>query len=149
MARLVRWSPFQEMVRMQDVFDRLFEENAYRPWGLARREDIVGSIPVDIYETAEGYVVKATMPGVKPENIDITFEGGVLTVRGEVHEEKEVEGECLCQERRYGKFARSVSLPGDVVADKINASLKDGLLTLQIPKAEEVKPKKISVSVSE
>ncbi|MBN1485036.1 MAG: Hsp20/alpha crystallin family protein [Chloroflexia bacterium] len=148
MANMIRWSPLREMGRMQSLLDRLMEESVYRPWALAREGDIVGAMPVDIYETAEEYVVKATLPGVAPENVDITFEAGVLTVRGEVYEEKEVEGECLCQERRFGKFARSVSLPGDVVADEIKANLADGVLTLRVPKAEETKPKKISISVS-
>lgn len=146
MRGMMRWHPAREMARMQDWMDRFFED-FFRPWGWVRRGEAVGVIPVDIYETADEYIVKAPLPGVKPENLDISYEAGVLTIRGEVPEEKEVEGECLCQERAFGKFSRSINLPGNVQADKIEAHLKDGVLTLHVPKAEEVKPKKISVKV--
>lgn len=149
MAQLVRWNAGRDMARVQDMFDRLLEEGLFRPWGYGMRRvaDGVGLIPLDIHENNDGYVVKAPMPGVTPDTLEITFEAGVLTVRGEVAEEKEVQGECILQERTYGKFARSVSLPSPVVPDKIAAQLKDGVLTVQVPKAEEVKPKKISVRV--
>ncbi len=147
MSRLVRWSPAREVARMQDVLDRWFDESVFRPWSVVRRVEGMGTVPVDVYETADEYIVKAPMPGVTPENLEVTFEAGVLSIRGEVPEEKQVEGDCICQERGFGKFARSISLPGDIVADKIAASLKDGVLTLRVPKAEEIKPKKISVKV--
>jgi HSP20 family protein len=149
MAQLVRWNPGREMTRMQDVMDRLFEEGFYRPWGwgMRRAAEGVGLIPLDIHENNDEYIVKAPMPGVTADTLEVTFEAGVLTVRGEVAEEKEVQGECILQERTYGKFARSVSLPSPVVPDKIAAQLKDGILTVRVPKAEEVKPKKISVKV--
>ena len=147
MAQLVRWNPGREMARMQDVMDRLFEEGYFRPWGWGRQVEGVGVIPLDVHETADEYIVKAPIPGVTSDRIEITFEAGVLTIRGEVAEEKEVQGECLMQERTFGRFARSVSLPSPVVADKIAAGLKDGVLTVHVPKAEEVKPKKINVSV--
>lgn len=148
MAGLVRWNPVREITRMQDMMDRLFEEGFFRPWGwgLSRQEG-VGLIPLDIHETNDEYIVKAPMPGVTSDKLEITFEAGVLTIRGEVVEEKQVQGECILQERVYGKFARSINLPGPVVSDKISASLKDGVLTVRVPKAEEVKPKKINVKV--
>lgn len=139
MADLARWDPWSDLVRF-------FEEPLFRP-RIMRRGEVIGAIPLDVYETADEYVVKASLPGVQPENVDVTFEGGVLTVRGEIHEEKQVEGDCICQERRYGKFARSVSLPGDVLAEEISANLKDGILTLTVPKAERMKPRKIAVSI--
>lgn len=145
MAGMIRWSPFR-MARRRDALDRLFDEFFFRPWELVQRES-VGVVPVDIYETADEYIVKATVPGVAAENLEVNFEAGVLTIRGEVAEEKEVQGECLCQERGFGKFARSISLPGDVQGDKIAASLKDGVLTVRVPKAEAVKPKKVTVKV--
>ena len=147
MAQLVRWHPGREMARVQDMVDRLFEEGFFRPWGWGRQVEGVGMIPLDIHETADEYIVRAPMPGVTSDKLEITFEAGVLTIRGEVAEEKEVQGECILQERTYGKFARSVNLPGQVVADRIAASLKDGVLVVRVPKAEEVKPKKIEVSV--
>jgi HSP20 family protein len=149
MAGLVRWNPAREAARMQDVMDRLFAEGFLRPWGwsLNRPLEGVGAIPLDIHETKEEYVVTAPMPGVTPDKLEITFEAGVLTIRGEVVEQREVEGEYLLQERSYGKFARSVSLPGPVASDKVAANLKDGILTVRIPKAEEARPKKIDVKV--
>ncbi len=147
MARLIRGDPFRDLDRMERAMGRLFEDAFFRPWGLVRRTELTGAIPVDIYETADEYLVKAPLPGVQAEDLEITFDAGVLTVRGEIPEEKEVEGECLCQERYYGKFSRSISLPGEVLPDKIEASLKDGVLTLRVPKAEEIKPKKITVKV--
>lgn len=146
MSELVRWRPFRELRRMEEMMDRFFDEAFFRPWGW-RRGEFFGMVPVDIYETDDEYTIKATLPGVKPEDIEVTYEAGVLTIRGEVAEEKEVKGECLVQERRFGKFSRSISLPGTIVPDKIVANLKDGVLTLRVPKAEEVKPKKISVKV--
>lgn len=146
MASMIRWSPFRMMARRRDAFDRLFDEMFFRPWEEVRRE-IVGMVPVDVYETPEEYIVKATLPGVSGDNLEVTFEAGVLTIRGEVPEEKEVQGECLLQERGFGKFVRSINLPGDVQGDKISAQLKDGILSLRVPKAEAVKPKKISVKV--
>lgn len=140
MARYLRRAPIRDL-------ERVLEEAVFRPWGMVRRGDGVGSVPVDIYETDDGYIVKAPMPGVTPENLEITYEAGVLTVRGEAPEEKEVAGECICQERRFGRFARSVNLPGDVVGDKIDATLKNGVLTLSVPKAEEAKPRKINVKI--
>jgi len=146
MSELVRWRPFREMSRMQDTMDRMFEEIFFRPWGW-RRGEVFGMIPVDIYETAEEYTIKAPMPGVMADKLEVTHEAGVLTIQGEVSEEKETQGECLVQERRYGRFSRSISLPGTIQAERISASLKDGILTLRVPKAEEAKPKKISVKV--
>ncbi len=147
MASLVRWNPIREMDRMQAAMDRLFNDAFYRPWFAARGSEAVGSIPVDVFESPDEFIVKAPMAGVSADNLEVTYEAGVLTIRGEVPQEKEVQGECICQERGFGKFARSISLPGDIVADKIAATLKDGVLTLHLPKAEEIKPKKISVKV--
>jgi len=147
MPALIRWRPMREVTRMQDLMDRLFEEGFFRPYGRPRPYEGVGSVPVDIYETADEYIVKAPMPGVTPEHLDVTFEAGVLTIRGEVVAEKEVEGECVCQERGFGRFARSVSLPSEVVVDEIGANLRDGILTLRIPKAGEIKPKKVSIRI--
>lgn len=146
MSELVRWRPFREMSRMQDMMDRLFEDAVFRPWGWRRAEGF-GMIPVDIYETSDEYTIKAPMPGVTADKMEVTYEAGVLTVQGEVSEEKAAQGECLVQERRYGKFSRSIGLPGTIQPEKIVAGLRDGVLTLRVPKAEEVKPKRISVKV--
>jgi HSP20 family protein len=126
--------------------DKLFEESFIRPT-LWRAAPFFGLEPaLDIYETADNVVVKAALPGVKPDEIDISVTGNTLTIKGETKAETEVKKEnYICQERRYGAFSRSVSLPGGILPDKAEASFENGVLILTIPKAEEVKPKTIKV----
>jgi HSP20 family protein len=101
-----------------------------------------------MYETDDAYVVKAPVPGVKPEDVDVHIEDGVLTLRGETKREENVENARYhWQERWYGQFERSVRLPSQVDASKVEANLKEGILTISVPKAEEIKPKKIDVKV--
>ena len=103
-------------------------------------------MPVDMYQTPEDIVVKATLPGVLPDDISITVSGDVLTIRGEVKTEEEKSGASYhIRERRYGTYSRSLPLPTSVAADKAKAEFENGVLTLTIPKAEEVKPKTITV----
>ena len=146
MANLVRWEPVRDLVSLREAMDRLFEESFVRPWGgrLAPRE--AGSLALDMYETDEAVVVKLAIPGVKPEDIDVSVTGDVLTIKGETKAEEEVKGEnYIRRERRYGAFSRSVSIPVTVVSDKGEAEFEDGVLTLTLPKAEEVKPRAIKV----
>jgi len=111
-----------------------YQEN--RPWVL----------PLDVIETDDGYIVKASLPGVNPEDIDITFSDNILTIQGEIKEDVEEEqGRYLLRERRFGLFQRSIALPERVDADKIEATYEDGVLVLFIPKVEEIKPKRISI----
>jgi HSP20 family protein len=139
---LNRWDPFREMMTMRHAMDRLMEnaiteEPAPADWSLA----------LDVLENEGGYVVKASVPGVKPEDIEITFNKGMLTIRGEMKEESETnKGQYHLRERRLGTFTRTLALPTGVKADEINASYNDGVLTLRLPKAEEVKPKRITVT---
>ncbi len=146
MANIVRWEPVRDLISLREAMDRLFEESFIRPrtsWPGA-----VGatSLAVDMYETDQDVVVKSTVPGIKPEDIDITITGDTLTIKGETRaEEKVEETNYIRQERRYGAFARSLALPTAIVADKAKAEFEDGVLTLTLPKAEEVKPKSIKV----
>jgi len=101
---------------------------------------------VDIYETKDDVVVKASLPGVKPEDIEVSVVGDTLTIKGEVKEEKDIKEEnYIRKERRYGSFCRSFTLPVSVDADKATAEFENGVLTLTLPKAEEVKPKTIAI----
>ena len=101
---------------------------------------------VDVYETDEDVVVKASVPGVDPEELDISITGDTLTIKGETRAEEEVEEEnYVYRERRYGAFSRSMTIPTSVEADEADAEFEDGVLTLRLPKAEEVKPKTIKV----
>lgn len=100
-------------------------------------------------ENEENYTLTASVPGIDPADIDVTFEDGLLTIRGEAKVDKSVNAEDFrLRERRYGTFSRSIRFPVEVQADHIEASYEQGLLTLTLPKAEEVKPKRIAVNVN-
>jgi HSP20 family protein len=101
-----------------------------------------------MYQTADEVVIKASLPGVKPEDVDITVSGDTVTIKGETKTEEEIKREdYLYQERRYGVFSRSVRLPGSMQMDKAEAVFENGVLKLTIPKAEEAKPKSIKVQI--
>jgi HSP20 family protein len=120
------------------AFDRNSEEGNLTAWAPA----------VDIYETEHELVVKADLPDVKPEDLDIRVENNILTIRGERKFEKEVNGSnYLRVERAYGAFTRSFSLANTVNSEAIKADYKNGVLSLSIPKREEAKPKQIKVNV--
>jgi len=144
MSSIIRWQPFEDLVSLRDAMDRLFEESFIRPraW-LAPFES---GLAVDVYETEDNVVVEAAIPGVKPEDIEVSLTGDVLTIKGETKAEKEVkEPNYLRRERRYGSFCRSISLPSGLKGDKAEAEFEHGVLKLTIPKAEEIKPKVIEV----
>ncbi len=145
MANLIRWQPFDDLVSLRDAMDRLFEDAYISPRdGAARAKPTEPSL--DVYETANDVVVKAALPGMKPEDVDITLTGDVLTISGETKEETEHNDKnYIRRERRYGSFTRSVTLPDGLQADKADAKFENGVLTLTIPKSEQVKPKKIPV----
>jgi len=145
MASLIKWEPFSDLVSLRDAMDRLFEESFVRMRGWP---SLFGAetLAIDMYETPDSVVIKTAVPGVKPEDIDISITGDVLTIKGETKVEEKVEKEnYICQERRYGAFQRSVPLPGSLLTDKAEATFENGILTLTIPKSEEAKPKAIKV----
>ncbi len=144
-ATLTQFQPFRG-VSLQDQINRLFNETFDRssdeasltPWAPA----------VDIYETEQNLVVKADLPDIKPEELDIRVENNILTIRGERKFEKKVnENNYLRVERSYGSFSRSFSLASTVNTEAIQADYRNGVLTLSIPKREEAKPKQIKVHV--
>lgn len=142
---LTRWEPFRDLVSLREAMDRLFEESFVRP---GRLIPFGGQemLAIDMYETDDEVVVKTAVPGVAPEDMDITITGDTLTIRGETKtEEKEERRNYIRRERRYGSFSRSVTLPGGLQTDQADAVFEQGVLTLTIPKAEEVKPKAIKV----
>lgn len=145
---IVRWDPFRDLMSLQERMNRLFDESLTR-----RREDqplglTTWSPAVDIFETENAIVVKAELPGLSKDDIEVQIHDGVLTLKGERKFEKEVKEENYHRiERAYGGFQRSFSLPSSVEEDKIKASFKDGVLEVDLPKAEAVKPKQIKVEV--
>ena len=144
MANIIRWEPFNELVSLRDAMDRLFQESIVRPRGLI--ESVADGLAVDVYENKDDVVVKASVPGVQPEDIDLSVTGDVLTIKGEIKQEENVEKEnYVRRERRYGTFSRSLQLPTAVNVDKATAEFENGVLKLTLPKSEEVKPKTIEI----
>lgn len=146
MPSVVRFEPFRDFVSLRDAMDRLVSESVISPRTGVLAPLTGGGLPLDVYETDQDVVVKASLPGVKAEDIDISVVGDSLTIKGSVQEESEVEDGCYyCRERREGTYQRSITLPSIIQADKAEAKVEDGVLTLVLPKAEEVKPKSIKV----
>ncbi len=144
MTLVRRWDPFREMAELRATMDRLLNETRNLP--LVNAEETVWMLPLDVSENEDAYIVKASIPGVNPDDIDITLVDNVLTIKAEIKEEKEVEeAKYHLRERRFGVFSRSITLPAAVDADKVEAVYEHGVLTLTIPKAEEVKARKIEV----
>jgi HSP20 family protein len=145
-----RWQPFSELMSLRQAMDKLFEDSFVRPSRFFSALGEATTPALDVYQTPNEVVVKAALPGVKPEDISIDITGETLTIRGEHKAEQEIkEKDYLYQERRYGAFSRSVALPSGLKPDKAEATMEDGVLTLTIPKAEEVKPKAIKVKAKE
>ena len=142
MTKIVRWSPFHNS--LFDEVDRFFAPTPSQPrtartWGIA----------IDVAENENSYVLKATVPGINADDLEITLENKVLTLKGEVKKDEEFENnQYHVRERRHGSFSRSIRFPVDVNSEDVSASYENGVLTLNVPKAEAVKPKRIEVKVS-
>jgi HSP20 family protein len=145
MAMLSRWDPLRDLQRMQDEVGRLFDDRL-----TTRSGESVGWTPsVDIFEDEEGVTLRFELAGVDPKDVDIRFENGVLTLRGDRKLEREDKRDNYHRvELSYGTFTRSFSLPGTIDAEKIKAESRNGILTVMLPKKPEAKPKSIQVKVS-
>jgi len=141
---LTRWDPFQEMLNLRRTVDRLFDNtNPEHEW-----QTMQWGLAVDVVENKDDFIVKASVPGINPEDLDVSYVDDTLTIKGEVKSDNELkENQYHLRERRYGSFARSISLPTTIKGDAIEASYQNGVLTLRLPKAEEVKLKRISIKV--
>jgi len=143
-----RPSPFGELVTLRQAMDRLFEDSFVRPrtsWAAGTGEG--AALPLDVTTTPDSLVVEAALPGARPDDVEITVEDGTLTIRATTaSERREGEGDYLVQEIRRGEFSRSISLPSGLEADRAEASFENGVLSLRIPKAEQVKPRQIRIS---
>ncbi len=145
MTTLVRWDPISEMMQLQNAVDRLFESDLTSTMPLWRRSATAWMLPLDVIETEDEFIVKASIPGIHPDELDISLTDNVLTIKGEIKVEEAEDVRYHLRERRFGMFQRSISLPVPVNSDKVEAVYENGVLTLHIPKAEEVKPKHISI----
>lgn len=143
MSNLIRWEPMREMMTLREAMDRLFDEAFTRPLSLSS----VAAMPaIDMYQTDDEVVVKAALPGLKPDDVQISVTGDLLTLRGEFKQENEKKDATYhIREHRYGAFERSIMLPTDVQTEKAKADFENGVLTITLPKAEAVKPKTISI----
>ena len=151
MSNLIRWDPFRDlstlgqMMTFRDAMDRMFESSLLGPWE-NWQQPASWDLALDVAEKEDEFLVKASLPGINPDDLEITYNANVLTIKGETKEEKDVEEHRYhLRERRYGSFYRSVTLPSTVNPNKIEASYEGGVLTLHMPKAEEAKPKHIPV----
>jgi HSP20 family protein len=144
MSNLIRWEPAREMMTLREAMDRLFDDAFTRPLSLGNGG---WSVPaVDMYQTDNEVVVKAALPGIKADEVQINVTGEVLTIKGEVNHKEEVQEKAYhIREQRWGAFERSIALPANVVADKAKADFENGVLTVTLPKAEEAKPKSITI----
>ncbi len=142
---LTRWDPVRDIFSLQNQLGRFFGDSPARFQGA----DFAGTWnpPVDIIEEDSQIVVRAELPGVRKEDIEVNLEHGILTLRGEKKQEKKVDSENVYRvERFYGAFSRSFTLPSSIDSQSIKATYRDGVLEIVLPKAEEAKPKKIAVS---
>lgn len=149
MSTLIRWEPARELSTLRDRMDRLFGDALGRSWG--GEEGLATGAwipPVDVFETPESIILKADLPDINKDDVDISIENNTLTIKGERNSEKESkEKNFYRMERSYGTFSRSFTLPPVVAAEKAEASFENGVLTLTLPKREESKPKQIKVKV--
>jgi HSP20 family protein len=143
---LVRWEPFESFNKFQSRINDLFDENIGRSWAKATASNGVWYPAVDILESKEAYLIRAELPGMKKDDLNVEVKDGTLTLTGERKSEKPAEGvEYRSVERVNGKFVRSFSLPETVKHDEIKATYVDGVLEIHVPKAEQAKPRQITV----
>ena len=144
MSNLIRWEPSRDMMTLREAMDRLFDDAFTRPFHL--NGGSLGSPAIDMYQTDGEVVVKVAVPGIKPEEVQISVTGDILTIKGEVNQEKEIKEKAYqMRERRWGSFERSVMLPAEVKSDQSKAVFENGILTISMPKDEKAKPKMISI----
>lgn len=151
MSRVVRWDPFRDMVAMRSQMDQIMDEWLRASNAAENGENSQAMrLAVDVSETESDFIVKASIPGANPDDLDISFSDNTLTIRGESRDEHVEENERFhLRERRFGQFMRTITLPLAVDADQIDAQHENGVLTLTLPKAEETKPRKISIRNSQ
>jgi HSP20 family protein len=143
MSNLIRWEPAREMMTLREAMDHLFDDAFTRPLTL---RDGWSAPAIDMYQTNDEIVVKASLPGVKADEVQINITGEILTIKGETRQvEEKKEKAWHMREQRWGTFERAVALPTEVVSDKAKAEFENGILTITLPKADEVKPKVISI----
>jgi HSP20 family protein len=140
-----RPSPFSELLTLRQAMDRLFDDTIFRPFA-AYEPGTFARLPLDVRTTPDALLVEAELPGVKPEDVDITVENGTLTIRAEDRTERtDEQGDWVVREISRGSVMRTVTLPTGLEPDKAEATFEHGVLRLRIPKAEQTKPRQIQI----
>jgi HSP20 family protein len=143
MSDLTRWEPMREVMTLREAMDRLFNDAFTRPLSAG---GVSLNPAIDLYQTSDDVVLKASLPGLKAEDVHISISSDVLTLSGEFSQENEEKDTTYhIRERHSGSFERSLMLPTDVQSDKAKAEFEHGILTITLPKAEAVKPKTITI----
>jgi HSP20 family protein len=141
-----RWDPFREAVSLRDAMNALFQESFVRPVAGGAGTGGLATLPLDVSENENEFVIKGSLPGVKPDDVQITILGDTVTIHGESKGEDEKKGDRWhLRERRFGSFQRSLSLGAPVDSDKAQAQFEHGVLTLKLPKSEAAKPRQIKI----
>ena len=141
-----RPSPFGELVTLRQAMDRLFDDTVFRPYSSGNGYADVGRLALDVRTTSDALLVEASLPGYKPEDVEITVENGTLTIKAEDRsEETQEQGGWVVREISRGSVMRTVTLPTGLEADKADATFEHGVLRLRFPKAEQVKPRQIRI----
>jgi len=143
MPAIIRWSPARELVRLSDAMDRMLDESWTRP-AFPARADREFRLPLDVYTTPSEIVLSANVPGLKPEEVEVTLEGDTLSIRGEFKPPMD-NVDYIFQERPFGKFSRTLTINVPVNNEKVEAGFENGVLTVTLPKAEAARPKTIKV----
>ena len=142
-----RASPLGELMTLRHAVDRLFDDDVFRPFRWTPGTVDGPALRLDVTTTADELTVEASLPGIKPEDVEIMVENGTLTITGKTADERRAEeASYLVQEIRRGSFSRSITLPDGLEADRATATFEDGILAIRIPKAEQVKPRQIRIS---
>lgn len=143
MSNLTRWEPMREMMTLREAMDRLFDDAFTRPLSAGATSTVPA---IDLYQTEDEVVVKAALPGMKADEVQISITGDVLCLRGEFKQQDEKKDATYhIREQRYGVFERSIIMPVEVQTDKAKADFENGVLTITLPKAEAVKPRAITI----
>ena len=147
MSNLIRWDPARETMTLREAMNRLFDEAFTQPFSLLREGGSAWSSPaIDMYQTDNDVVVKAALPGIKADDVHINISGDILTIKGEAQQEEEKqEKSWYMRERRWGTFERAIRLPTAVIADRAKADFESGILTINLPKSKEGRPKTITI----
>lgn len=159
---ITRWDPFREMMSLREAMQNLFEDSVVAPRSFG--QGMAGNLALDVRETPDTFVVTTALPGVKPEDVDISVLGDTVRIQGELKEtqpqadgqgnqngqngQSEQRSRWIARERRYGAFQRVFTLPSAVKAEEAQAAFEHGVLTLTLPKVEEAKPRAIKIKTA-